>query len=339
MLRPAKPLITQYDLADKLGVGQKTVSRALAGEPKVAPALRARILAAAKLHGYRPNQSARSVRSRRFDSVLLLQLVEAHHHRLNPGLIDGIADGLAACQRSLVIDRLSLADLRAGVIPRSLREAMVDGILVHGGFDPTPALQTLLTGCGVPVVWINQPLARDAVHPDDQQGARLMTDHLLAAGHRAVAWYDLQFGQAPATTHHYSRAARIAGYRTAMADAGLPALLITPERKLAREENVAWIAAQLRQHRPRALACYGTHEALAAFYAAIALLGWRVPEDLALVLAHHESLSAGLNFTVARVPTAEVGQAAAEMLIARLDGGRPAAARALPFTLLAGETG
>ncbi len=332
-----KPVITQYDLAEHLGVGQKTVSRALAGEPRVAPELRARIVAAAAKLGYRVNQSARSVKSQRFDKVLFLQLLEAPDQRLDSGIVDGIAGGVSALGRSLVLERLVVSDLLAGgQAPRGLRELMVDGVLVHGHLDPPPQIEAMLAACGLPVVWVNRVLDHDAAYPDDHGGGRLMVDQLVAAGHRRIAWYDEQMGFRQPSDLHYSRAERTSGYRAGMAAARLTARILTPPQDPGRDGQFAWLLVQLaKQPRPTAIACYGGHEALTVLLAA-GRLGLRVPEDLSLILAHHDTLVAGIRINVAQVPSEAMGRAAAALLGRRLAGSRRVPAIAVPFNALPG---
>lgn len=332
-----KPVITQYDLAEHLGVGQKTVSRALAGEPRVAPELRARIIAAAAKLGYRPNQSARSVKSQRFDKVLFLQLVETASQRIDSGIVDGISDGVSTLGRSLVIERLVLPDFHAGGLsPRGLREMMVDGVLVHGHLEPSPQVAAALTACGLPVVWVNRVQDHDAAYPDDHGGARMMVDHLLAAGHRRIAWYDEQMGFRPTTELHYSRAERVAGYRAGMTAGGGVPKILTPPRDPGRDGQFAWLLAQLgKQPRPTAIACYGSFEALSVLLAA-ERLGLRVPDDLSLILVHPDTLVAGIRLDVAQVPSESMGRAAAALLGRRLSGTRRVPAVAVPFTVLPG---
>lgn len=330
--------ITQYDLAKHLGVGQKTVSRALAGEPRVEPRLRARIEAAAVELGYRPNLSARSVKTQRFDSAMLIQVVAKSHHRLTPGIVDGIADGLAAAGRPLLIERLVLADLAAGgSTPRSLRQAMVDGILVHVDAEPSAQVEAMLTASGLPLIWINRQQPHDAVCPDDAHGAELMTRRLIAAGHQRIAWLDHQVGYRDPVTQHYSRALRIESYQAVMQQAGLTASVLSPPYDPGENGHMAWLEARLRADRPTALACYGNYEALTAMHVA-GRLGWRIPEDLSLITIHFESLVAGMRIDVAALPSEAMGRAAAAKLVERIASRQQQPAQLVPFRLIPGAT-
>lgn len=334
----ARRPITQYDIAEHLGIGQKTVSRALAGEARVSPDLRVRIAAAAAELGYRPNASARSIKTRRFDNALLLQIVAKGHHRLAPGIVDGIADGLAEVGRPMLIERLVLADFaRDPHPPRALREAMVDGLLIHVDAEPPAEIEALIGASGLPVVWLNRLLAADAVRPDDHAVGGLMVRRLAAAGHRRIAWLDQQLGFRDPGDLHYSRQMRVDGYRAAMESAGLPAVVLTPGYDPGESGHPAWLESCLRGDRPGAIACYGVYEALAVLRAA-GRLGLRIPEDLSLITVHHESLVAGVRIDVAALPTEGIGRAGAAMLVQRLGGRRRIPSVAVPFALIPGAT-
>jgi len=335
--KPSRP-ITQYDLAQSLGIGQKTVSRALAGDGPVSPKLRARIEAAAAELGYRPNQSARSIRSRRFDTAMLIQVVAKRHHRLAPGIIDGIADGLAEGGRALLIERLVLSEMSPdALLPRGLRQAMVDGLLVHADTDPAPAIEAAIAAAGLPIVWLNRRLSVNAVCPDDHGAAVMMVRRLAAAGHQRIAWLDFEVGYRPSDMLHYSRGARLDGYRSAMAEVGLPATVLTPTYEPGDVGHPAWLEARLRAERPSAVACYGGYEALAVIHIA-GRMGLRIPEDLSLIMVHHESLVAGVRIDVAALPTETVGRAGAAMLVERLGGRKRCPSVAVPFTMILGAT-
>jgi LacI family transcriptional regulator len=334
---PRRP-ITQYDLATHLGIAQKTVSRALSGDPSVAADLRQRIEGAAQELGYRPNLSARSTKTRRFDSAMLIQVAAKSHHRLAPGIVDGIADGLASAGRPLLIERLILEQHHAGSAPpRGLSQAMVDGLIVHVDAEPSPDIERILTASNLPVVWLNRLRPADAVFPDDAGAAALMVSRLHAAGHRRIAWLDQQLGFRPAAELHYSRAARADGYREAMLAANLTPLLLTPAYDPGESGHPAWLEAQLKREKPTAIACYSSYEALAVLHTA-SRIGLRIPEACSLITIHHESLVAGVRIDVAALPTEALGRAAAGMLVDRIAGRRRIPSMKVPFTLIPGST-
>jgi transcriptional regulator with XRE-family HTH domain len=67
-----KRLVTQLDLAQRLGVTQMTVSHAISGKGRMSPETRERVLALASELGYRPNGMARRVQEGRYRGLALL---------------------------------------------------------------------------------------------------------------------------------------------------------------------------------------------------------------------------------------------------------------------------
>src|SRR5436190_729579 len=61
--------VTSKDIAHRLKISQSTVSRALRGDPRVAPSTMARVLEAARQMNYTPNLAARSLITRRTRTV------------------------------------------------------------------------------------------------------------------------------------------------------------------------------------------------------------------------------------------------------------------------------
>ena len=61
--------VTSKDIARKLRISQSTVSRALRGDPRVAPETTARVLEAARQMNYTPNLAARSLITRKTGTV------------------------------------------------------------------------------------------------------------------------------------------------------------------------------------------------------------------------------------------------------------------------------
>ena len=63
---------TLLDVAKRAGVSSMTVSRVVNGSPLVSPEMRARVEEALAETGYMPNTLARSLRSKRTDTIALL---------------------------------------------------------------------------------------------------------------------------------------------------------------------------------------------------------------------------------------------------------------------------
>ena len=334
--RRRKPL-TQNDVARHLGVGQKTVSRVFGAPGYVGEKMREKVLAAARKLGYRPNNSARAMRTGRFSNVLLLKSAYGVVSYLPGPLLDGIQDELARRDLTLTLARFPDEELtREDFVPKTLREWVADGILVNYDTNIPQRMIELVQTHPIPAIWINSKQAADCVYPNDFQAGRLATEHLLRLGHRRIAYLDYHIRHT--AVRHYSREDRLEGYRSAMTAAGLRPSLITPEGHLPDGETAAYAAGFLRgPQRPTAAVTYSTDEAFALAYGAAVHAGLRVPRDLSVVTVSLGAVYCGVPMTCVDNPMHEVGRVAVDMLLEKIEHPRrKLPPRAVDFKLLEG---
>jgi len=208
--------------------------------------------------------------------------------------------------------------------PRILAEVSADGLLLGYAQGELPPLLASLESDGrLPIVWINRKEERCCVHPDDRGGGANAVAHLVALGHRRIAY--LGFSRSA----HYSMADRRAGYRDGMQAAGL-----APMEPEGPGESLAW-PQRIREilqapGRPTALVC-GGGEAGPAIIAAQSA-GLRVPDDLSVV-GVGETLAdyAGVRQSAARVKFVQLGIEAVRTLLRRIaDPAAPCPPVAMP---------
>ena len=200
-------------------------------------------------------------------------------------------------------------------------QKQVDGVLL------VPALSTegpvaFLRSRGVPVVVLDRRVpecSADVVRGDSEQGGYELTKLLLDLGHRRIA---ILSGPPEVST----AADRVAGYRRALAEAGLdcdPALILHGRLRQEGGYQMTQQALALAS-RPTALFAANNFIAIGA-YRALGAAGLRVPDDMAMVA--FDDLPAALILepflTVAAQPAYEMGQIATELLLARLSGQAP----------------
>ncbi len=324
--------VSQIDVARAAGVGQKTVSRAFGAPGYITDSMRARVVAAAERLGYRPNTGARAMRTGRFDTVLLLQSQDHVLSYLPQELLHGIEDDLQQAGIALTAGRFADTHLASDeeFLPRTLRELSADGILINYETNIPGELSAHLLRHRIPAIWINSKQEADCVHPDDHQGSRMLTEHLIALGHRRIAYIDILLKSTPEC--HYSRSDRLAGYRAGMQAGGLPALPILPNQPVAFEHLADWLGNELRDY--TAAITYDTNDAGAAILG-VERLGRRVPRDFSIAsFSLLTNTLCGLPLTCAINPMAEMGRTAARAIRQRIavdDLRLPP--QAVPFTL------
>lgn len=208
--------VTLHDVAQLAGVSFKTVSNVINGHPNVRPTTREKVeLAIAEL-GYRPNLTARSLRSGQTGAITLAlpQLKLPYFAELADSIID------SAEEAGLVV----LIEQTGGVRERELellaspRLRMSDGLI----FSPLGMSQedAPLVKAPVPLVLLGERIFSadcDHVAMQNVAGARAATEHLLAQGRRRIAVVGAHEGEDIGTA-----GLRLRGYREALQKYGVP---------------------------------------------------------------------------------------------------------------------
>jgi len=333
--------VTIADIAARVKKSPQLVSAVLNGGrsgSKASVATQELVRKAATELGYRPNAAARAVSMGRFESVGLLLSTVTWKSNLRSETLTAIT--LALAERELRLTVCGLTDdilNDGGILPTTLHRTHADGFLVCYDTAIPDRMRSLLDDLGVPVVWLNSLHAANCVVPDEEQAGCLVTDHLLALGHRRIAYLDT-FPRDP--ENHFASAAKAAGYRAAMKRAGVPPQWAN-QHPLRFEERPGFIHGLLgTSQRPTAIiAADGDDDPAGVMYAA-QTLGLVVPRDLSLVtIAPHVPYLVGLACTTAVRPVADVGREAVAMLSRQLASPRQRQPPLrLPFTLAVGAT-
>lgn len=211
-------LVTGIDeVAQAAGVSTATVSRALRGLPNVSAATRERVVAAAAELGYVASPSASSLASGRTRTIGLLT------PWVNRWFFANVIDGVERTLRSMGYDVLLYTFDVAGGAPRrrvdpGVLRRRVDGILVVGlPLDDDEV--ALLEGLGAPLVFVGSgPADQVTVRLDDDETGARATQHLVDLGHQVIGHVT---GVPDRVSSWSPPIGREAGYRLALADAGL----------------------------------------------------------------------------------------------------------------------
>ncbi len=335
---------TAAETAKRAGVSVATVSRAFNGSPLVTEETRQRIFAVAREIGYRPNVAARNLSRGRSDTVAIV-LKSSH-------LVgEFYGDVLAGFQAA--VNSRGLEVLLSVVPDNESPHAWVHRLISGGGCGALAAHHEVLAGADaamlssfpLPVVVTNYCPDRDdplgcltTVGFDNRSGVKHAVRHLVALGHRRIAWIG-------GTPGHPDARDREAGFRASMEECGLPVNekwtavcrfdASPPESVLAIQEILASEAL-----RPTAAVC--ASDALAGGVVIGARKwGQTVPEDLSVTGFDDLSWASLYSppLTTVRHKGHELGVAAGEALLARIDNpSRKPETILLPTRLVVRET-
>ncbi len=303
------------DVASFAGVSHQTVSRVLNDKPSVGELTRARVLAAIDQLGYRPNTAARALASGRSKTLGVVTLDSSLY-----GPVSTLYGFQQAAQQhgyfvSVVavhsIDRQSVGDA-----VRWLTGQSVEGLAVIAPLTSAhDALSSLPTGTPVVAVEGDPEADMSVVTVDQVAGAKLATEHLLAAGYETV------FHVAGPGEWLEARG-RTAGWQAALEDAGAE---VTPPLSGDWSARSGYQAGQVLSQIPDARAIFVANDHMAlGVLRALYDRGRRVPEEVALVGFDDTPESAYFipPLTTIRQDFQRVGGAAVQLLVDQLSNGK-----------------
>ncbi len=198
---PRKP--TRHDVAVLAGVSDAVVSYTLNGGAPVAPATAERVREAVRVLGYRPNRTARALKSGSAGAIALLAPRAGNPPATDLGATSAFANPFltefaavvaeAARRRGYALYLASYAVETESVVDRlhEFADRQVDGALLVAGGPETPPEAAAVDAIGIPWVQVNtsDPLPRIAsVGPDLHAGAVLVTEHLAGHGHDRIGF-------------------------------------------------------------------------------------------------------------------------------------------------------
>jgi LacI family transcriptional regulator len=200
------------DVATTAGVSLRTASRVLNDDPRVAATTRDRVRRVMEDLSYTPDLMARSLRGGTDATVGLV--VESIADPFFAALIEAVEDAGSGQGRSVLVASTHGDQDRASRVLGELLRRRVAGLLVV----PTGGDHSWLADAGPALVCVDRPasgLDADVVRIDDEEAAYLGVSHLIAHGHRRIAYVGDY-------ANVITSAERLAGYRKALVDHGLP---------------------------------------------------------------------------------------------------------------------
>ena len=320
---------TMKDIAGRVGVSIKSVSRVLNGEPGVSSSTSAQILATARELGFRRNDLACSlVRGNRTETIGVV--LQRSTTRFYDALVRGVQE-VATQHGAVVLTASTETATREQSTVMALSSRRMDGLLIVP-IAPDQGYLRSEQEAGVPLVFVDRPpagLVADTALSDDYGGGRASVAHLLARGHRRIA----VLGAEPRA---HTEIERVRGYREALAAAGVEVdrALVRTELDGAADVEQCVMALLASPVRPTALFTLNSAYTLAA---ARALRARQAQHSVALVGFDDFDCADLLDppVTVVAHDIAAMGREASRMLFSRIGGDdREARTVTIPVTLV-----
>jgi LacI family transcriptional regulator len=325
-----EPSTTIHDLARHLDVSSTTVWRALNNNPRISPATKERVLAAAKQFNYRPSLVAQTLSRGKTQTLgvvvpmignpvyaTIIRAVEqvAFDHQYN----------IILCDTDFKIDR------ERAYIDLLLRRRIEGVVIIPFAKDLPLDFAHLLDieNQGVSVVTIQNNIPEDQLNrvvPDQRGAVRAIVEHMISLGHRRIGFFH---GGVPEWSGPMRE--RHEGFRLALQAGGIMyqenhAVEIGSYESMLTDNPEDFDAERVRiemrkSDRPTAL-FIGSDVLAIKVMEVIRDMGLRIPEDVAIAGFDDILMSAHTHppLTTVRQPAAQIGHRATALLLELIDG-------------------
>lgn len=316
------PTVTIEDVARQAGVSISTVSNVLNGrEARMTPDTLARVRQVIETLGFRPNQSARRLKTGHMPMIGLL--VPSIANPFFGALARWVEDAALARGYGVLLCNTQRSATREREYAQAFMAQGIQGVILGSSLQAQEHLGPMIRN-GLAAVCFDRTaqhaeLPIDYVSLDNRSAGAMAAEHLMSLGHREIAYVS-------APLHSVNRIARLEGAREACQRAGVRFEVHTQEVALGQSEmEMAEIgrtaALALHEKRTHATGIVAMNDMLAiGLLAGLRQSGRRVPEDVSVIgiddMFLGQYLSPGLS--TVRQPMHEMAVAAVERVLERM---------------------
>lgn len=303
--------VTSLDVAREARVSSATVSRVLNNKGHVSPETRELVLQAAKRLGYVANPQARSLAGGHSRVVGLL--VHGMESSYMGAIVRGVDRAVGVAEHDLILYTTHNRNIPEADYVARIARGLADGLVLVLPRNPAAYLRSLQQQ-QFPYMLVDHQGLGDyhrSVGATNVEGAQAATRYLIELGHRRIGFISgpLEVGCA---------ADRLAGYRAALAEAGLaldPALV--REGNFLQPRGFVCANALLQLPEPPTAVVASNDEMAFGVMEAARVYGLRLPEDLSVIGFDDIPRAAEVYppLTTVRQPLEQMGQVAAETLL------------------------
>lgn len=314
--------VTLKDIAKALNLSISTISKALNDSHEIGAATKQKVLDYAKQHHYSPNRMAKGLKEGKSRSIGVV--VCSLDNNVIAQMLDGIHKVSTDRSYQTIIMQSKESEKLESACIELLYAGGVDGILISPSYQTTNFSYLIsLQQSGTPIVLFDRLIDKIDTHKvgaDNFKGAYEATKHLIQNGYRNIAHLNTNTILSIATD-------RLNGYKQALADNG-----IEFREELLRSFNYTDIVT-LNENLEEAIKYYmnlknkpdaiftATDQISTRCLVTLNRLGYRIPEDIALIGFTNTELAEAMNPPLSTVhqPAFEIGQLAAEKLISLIE--------------------
>ncbi len=309
-----KKTVTMSDIAKTMDISTVTVSKALGDKEGVSEELREKIKQKANEMGYRFSYASKSAKE---GFTFNISIVVAKHFISDASafywvMYRHIVELLQKQNYYGILDVISDSDQADKVMPNSVSDKKVDGVIVLGQFDDSYV--SALYELDIPVVFLDfysSDSRTDTILSDSFFGSYMLTNYLISCGHRNIGF----LGSINSTS---SIQDRYLGYYKALLENGIP---LRDEWVIADRgsDGMTFAHFELPVQKPTAFVC-NCDEAAYSLLNQLRSEGYLVPDDISIVGYdnHIYSTIANPRITTIDVDSKRMSREAVETIIKKI---------------------
>ncbi len=302
---------TLADVATAAGVSVPLVSIVMRDAPGASAKTRERVRQIADDLGYRPDQRARLLRQQHTRLLGVTFEIEQPFHG---DLVKGLYAAAEATGYSLVLSAVA-ADRSEAHAVQAVLDDRCEAVIMVGPRSPTRELTSIAAKLPLVVLARNvRSTAVDCVRTDDKIGMASAVDHLVALGHRRIAYLD---GGATAGAADRLRALRSAASKVGIADS----ILVIPAGPVEDDGAAATWTLLERGADTTGVIAFNDRCAVGVLDTLLRA-GVKVPQDMSVVGYDDSRLSriSYVDLTTVGQNPAELAATAVQRAVSRVDG-------------------
>jgi LacI family transcriptional regulator len=317
---PRKTTIREVAQAAAVGIG--TISRVLNSSSQVSRETRARVLAAIRRLGFRPNAQARRILKRRADMVCFLLSNRDFLHPFHARILQGVESYASGLKQHVLFAALHYSPRtppdRIDLPPVLQEHGLIDGVILAGTIYPNllrriESIRMPFVAFSNNVVGMDGEYRFDEVGFDDFNGTLQATRHLIQKGHRRIVFCgDISYPWIHRRFDGYCQGMQESKLKPVFAKARHPQSFVD-----FGEGSVPGILS--RKSRPTAIVA-GNDEIAYGIWRSLRRHAMKVPDDISLVGFddREEAVLMDPPLSTVRVHKEEIGETCMKMLLERL---------------------
>lgn len=324
------------DIAHLAGVAQSTVSRALRGSPKISQKTRERILAIAQQLNYAVDKNASSLRTHQIHTLALLFFEDptADDSNINPFFVSMQSAIIRMCSDRGYDLLISFQRMSHNWHAEYVDSHKADGLILLGYGDYVTyrhKLDTLVQSGTRFVRWgaVQPDQPGVSIGSDDQQGGRLLTEHLISQGRRRIAFLGSP-GHSPEVLGRYQ------GYEVALRAADIEVDSALQVDAVNTEQSGSSAIRSILEQHTEFDAVFGASDLIAVGAMRVLIArGLDIPRDVSVVGFDDIPMARMVSPTLTTVAqdTRRAGMLLVETLLSQIEG-KPVANITLPTCLV-----